>query len=168
MSIKLPICLFDAKTGMLCGTCKERLKNGEISNHDVTVSKVLAKFQKSLHKTKFMIAIDTEKLCILIGNSNLKIFLNKNNKLLSEVEKALQKPFEVVVQEGTLKDTFVTLFAPLEVTGIDEIFVPDGTSELKIRIKGDEETLPMSRDELELIAAKISNSLVRLEFVPTT
>lgn len=167
MSLKLPICVFDAKTGMLCKNCHANLEKGEITEQDVTISKILAKNLKNFLKVKFTSSIDTNKLVILVGNAKFKAAINKNQKLYQEIENTIQKPIEVVALKPTLKDTFVSLFDPMEVTGIDKIFVPDGTTELKIRLKGNKDDMPMTQDELELIAGKISKSLIRLEFVST-
>ena len=128
--MKLPICVFDAKTGMLCKTCKANLERGSINTLDVDISKVLAKNQKNLQKAKFISAIDTATLIIMIGNSKLIDLLEKNKRIVEEIERTLPKAVEFVALKENLKDTLAALFSPIEVAGIDKIYVPDGTTEL--------------------------------------
>ena len=163
--MKLPICVFDAKTGMLCSNCKIKLENEEINKTDVEISKILVKFSsnKILQKSKFYNSIDTPNLMIIIGDSALKESL-QNQQLSDAIKRASSKAFEVVVKEGTIKDTLSSLFAPVEVYGIDEIFVPDGTKEIRINLRGSEEDLPLNADDLILISSKVTSSLIRLSF----
>lgn len=163
--MKLPICVFDAKTGMLCSNCKVKLENEEISKTDVEISKILVKFStnKTLQKSKFYNSIDTPNLMIIVGDSSLKESL-QNQQLADAIKKASNKSFEVVVKEGTIKDTLSSLFSPVEVFGIDEIFVPDGTKEIRINLRGSQEDLPLNAEDLILISSKVTSSLIRLSF----
>ena len=163
--MKLPICVFDAKTGMLCSNCKMKLENGEITKLDVEISKVLVKnaSNKTMQKSKFYNAIDTPNLTIIIGDSALKEGL-QNKQIEDAMKKISGKNFEVVVKEGTIKDTLSSLFAPVEVFVIDEIFVPDGTKEIRINLRGSEKDLPLTSEQLILISSKVTSSLIRLSF----
>ena len=163
--MKLPICVFDAKTGMLCSNCKVKLENEEITKTDIEISKVLVKnsSNKTLQKSKFYNSIDTPHLVIIIGDSILKDSL-QNKQFEDAIKKVTGKPFEVVVKEGTLKDTLSALFSPVEVYSIDEIFVPDGTKEIRINLRGKEDDLPLNSDDLILITSKVTSSLIRLSF----
>ena len=163
--MKLPICVFDAKTGMLCSNCKAKLENDEITKLDVEVSKVLVKHStiKAMQKSKFYNSIDTPTMLILVGDSALKESV-QNKQVSDAIKKISSKSFEVVVKEGTIKDTFSSLFAPVEGFGIDEIFVPDGTKEIRINLRGEEKDLPLASDDLILIASKVTSSLIRLSF----
>jgi len=163
--MKLPICVFDAKTGMLCSNCKAKLENDEITPSDVEICKVLVKnsTNKTIQKSKFYNSIDTPNLTIIIGDSALKEGL-QNKQIGDAIKRLSNKNFEVVVKEGTLKDTLTSLFAPVEVFGIDEIFVPDGTREIRINLRGSETDLPLTSDQLILISSKVTSSLIRLSF----
>jgi cell division protein YceG involved in septum cleavage len=163
--MKLPICSFDAKTGMLCANCKIKLENEEITQMDVEISKILVKNapSKAMQKAKFYNSIDTPNLLIVIGDSTLKEGM-QTPQIVNAMKKVTSKGFEVVVKEGTLKDTLSALFAPVEVFSIDEIFVPDGTKEIRINLRGAEKDLPLNSDDLVLITSKVTSSLIRLEF----
>ena len=48
MAPRLPICNFDAKTGILCANCEARLRKGEISRADIEASKAVAHLSEKL------------------------------------------------------------------------------------------------------------------------
>jgi hypothetical protein len=41
LPLRLPVCNFDAKTGILCANCESKLKSGEIGRADVYASRAL-------------------------------------------------------------------------------------------------------------------------------
>ncbi len=47
MILKTPICNFDAKTGILCDMCENKLESGQITPSDVEGSMILAKLAQS-------------------------------------------------------------------------------------------------------------------------
>ena len=165
--VKAPICNFCAKTGTLCVDCKSRFQKGEISEIDIQSSKILAKLEKkyaNLTKSKLNQTILTDKIIILVGDKKLKSAFERYPDISSTLEKELGKSIETVTVGSSLKETVSGLFYPAEVLGIDQIFVPDGTKELKIRLKGNSSNLPIDQGILKLITEKITDSLVRIEF----
>ena len=165
--VKAPICSFCAKTGTLCSNCQARYNRGEISDIDIKSSKILAKLEKkysNLSKSKLKQTIATEKIVILIGDKKLKLIFDQFPDISTTLEKELGKSIETVTLESSIKETISGLFHPVEVLGVDQIFVPDGTKELKIRVRGNETMLPINSNTLKLITEKITDSLVRIEF----
>jgi len=43
MALKTPICSFDAKTGILCAKCEERLRSNDLTRDEVHASIVLTR-----------------------------------------------------------------------------------------------------------------------------
>lgn len=165
--VKAPICNFCAKTGTLCANCKVRFQKGEISETDIQSSKILANLEKkysNLSKSKLKQTIMTDKIIILVGDKKLKFAFDQYPDISSTLERELGKSIETVTIESSLKETISGLFHPVEVLGVDQMFVPDGTKELKIRLKGDSKSLPIDKDTIKLIAEKITDSYVRIEF----
>jgi transcription antitermination factor NusA-like protein len=165
--VKAPICSFCAKTGTLCASCKARFQKGEISEIDIRSSKILANLEKkysNLSQSKLKQTISTDNIIILVGDKKLKFAFDQNPDISSTLERELGKSIETVTVGSSLKETINALFYPVEVLGVDQIFVPDGTKELKIRLKGEINSLPINKEILKLITEKITNSLVRIEF----
>jgi transcription antitermination factor NusA-like protein len=165
--VKVLICSFCAKTGTLCTNCSSRLKRGEISNLDVQSSQVLTKLEKKftlLSKSKLKQTISTDDLVILVVDKNLKDAFEQHPEINSTLQKELRKSVETVLLENSIKETLSSLFQPLEVLGVDQIFVPDGTKELKIRLNGSPSLLSSRLELIKTIAEKVTNSLIRVEF----
>jgi transcription antitermination factor NusA-like protein len=165
--VKAPICNFCAKTGTLCVDCKARFQKGEISEIDIQSSKILAKLEKkysNLTKSRLSQTILTDKIIIIVGDKKLKGAFEQYPDIPLTLERELGKSIETVTVGSSLRETISGLFHPAEVLGVDQIFVPDGTKELKIRLKGNSSLLPIDQDILKHITEKITDSLVRLEY----
>ena len=57
MPIRIPICTFDAKTGILCAKCQGKLTSGQISDADIQVSRAVVKLAEKvsdLNKTALL------------------------------------------------------------------------------------------------------------------
>ena len=57
--MKTPICSFDAKSGILCGTCENKVKNGSLTKGDVEVS--IASFEVLGHTKELPLPIFTDQ-----------------------------------------------------------------------------------------------------------
>lgn len=154
---------------MLCATCKRKKETNEINAVDIEICKVLVKLgnNKDFQKVKFYKSIETPELTIVSGDKFFKeAILSKKNENVSKLLKKITiKPFRVISKGKTVKETITSLFTPVEVSGIDEIFVPDGSKEIRINLRGKEEDLPLKADDLQLIASKLTDSYIRFEFV---
>ena len=168
LMVKVPICSFCAKTGTLCPNCDARLKRGEISDWDIQSSKVLVRLEKkysNLAKTRLKQTIQTDEMVVLIVDRKMKEAFDQYPEINNTLQKELGRPVNTVLLENSMRDTFTSLFAPMEVLGVDQIFVPDGTKELKIRLKGDVSSLPLPLETMKTIAEKVAESLIRIDFV---
>ena len=167
--VKTPICSFCAKTGTLCPNCSARFKNGEISEKDIITSKILARLEKkypNLVKAQLKQTINANDIVILVVNSIMKETIDQHPEIHDTIKKELDaKQIESVVFEKNLKKTISALFYPVEVQGVNQVFIPDGTKELRILLKGDISTLPISLETLQLISEKLTDSLIRIETV---
>ena len=87
--MKVPICTFDAKTGVLCPKCESRLKNGELSDVDVECSIKLIKLSHKNQDIDKLNLIGSQKIdedyVLILKDSNVS-HINSNDKLLSSVE----------------------------------------------------------------------------------
>ena len=88
--MRLPICIFDAKTGVLCPKCESRLKNGELSKIDVDCSIKLIKLSNKNQDIDKLNLIGSEKIdedyVLILKDSNVS-HINSNDKLISSIEK---------------------------------------------------------------------------------
>jgi hypothetical protein len=84
--LKVPICIFDAKTGVLCPKCESRLKNGELSKSDVECSIKLIKLSHKNQDIDKLNLISSQKIdedyVLILKDSNLS-HINSNDKLIN-------------------------------------------------------------------------------------
>lgn len=167
--VKTPICSFCAKTGTLCPNCSARFNKGEISEKDILTSKALARLEKkypNLSKAQLKQTISADDIVILVVNRVMKDTIDQHPEIHDIIKGELKvRQVESVIFEKNLKETISALFYPVEVQGVNQIFIPDGTKELKILLKGDISLLPISLETLQLISEKITDSLIRIETV---
>ena len=93
MQPKLPICYFDARTGILCANCESRLQKGEISGADVEASKAvahLAERHPELGKATLKKAFEASGSYVLEFEQSDMGALRANPDLQQELEGALK------------------------------------------------------------------------------
>jgi len=54
LPLRIPICAFDAKTGILCGKCQAKLTAGQITEADIQVSRALVKMAEKIQDVNKM------------------------------------------------------------------------------------------------------------------
>ncbi len=94
MILKTPICTFDAKTGILCNMCENKLGSGQITNSDVEGAIILTKLaQKNLEIDKMTLIgskeIDDET--ILVFKSSDVRTIRSNVKLVEIIQQSFKK-----------------------------------------------------------------------------
>ncbi len=137
--VKGPICNFCAKTGMLCPKCESKLKNGEVPQVAVNLMKNLQELEKKwplLQKVEIRnIFIIQGKLLLGVNKSSASLLSNHVN-LLEEIKQRLRMNEVMVIPVlNNIKKQIAAIFHPYHVNGIDQVFVPGGLEEVRIRIQ---------------------------------
>jgi transcription antitermination factor NusA-like protein len=135
MPPKLPICNFDAKTGILCANCEARLGRGEISRADVAASNAIAHLADKVPE----LAKATLKRAYEAGGSYVLEFeqgdvaaMKQNPEVHTELEGAL-KGRVWVVGAGTNERKFLEdVFFPAKVLTVNTVWLPDGGKKTKV------------------------------------
>ncbi|MFX1250396.1 MAG: hypothetical protein ACFFCZ_02135 [Promethearchaeota archaeon] len=151
--VKTPICSFCAKTGTLCAQCRKKLRKGKINTLDIDVSKHLLNMENEFPNVRdidFQKAIPVQDYLALLVNE--KSLIQFNDAVLTELKQLLRKDIIPVVRENTPRKTIYSLFSSLEITGIDRIYIPDGTQVLQVRLRGDIENLPAPIEVMREVA----------------
>ncbi|MHA1450090.1 MAG: hypothetical protein ACTSP4_11780 [Candidatus Hodarchaeales archaeon] len=166
--VKLPICTLCAKTAVLCPNCRAKLRKGEINDTDIAIAEHIAKIERKypkLKKARIRETIDMGETVIIVADRAFADFWNDNEKARVEIGDILKKQVITIVKSKTIKATLQNIFSPLEIEGLDMIYLPvaDDDQELKIRLRGDIEQLTLSADILKEIASKVTGKIIRLE-----
>ncbi|HXW37567.1 MAG TPA: hypothetical protein VEJ36_06685 [Nitrososphaerales archaeon] len=135
MPLKLPICNFDAKTGILCATCESKLKSGQISKADVEASKALAKLAErsaEVGRMSLVKAVDVAGDYVLELEAADVNAVRANPELAASLEAALKGKVWFVVARGSDRSFLEDLFYPARVLTVNTVWLPDGSKLTKV------------------------------------
>jgi transcription antitermination factor NusA-like protein len=135
MQPKLPICYFDARTGILCGNCEARLRKGEISRADVEASKAIAHLADripELTKITLRKAFEASGSYVLEFEQSDMQALRSSPLLQSELEGALKGKVWLVGAGGNDRKFLEDVFFPAKVLTVNTVWLPDGGKKTKV------------------------------------
>jgi len=165
--LKFPICTFDAKVGVLCPKCEERLKNGEITEADVKVSFILAKLANQLPALDKLTLKRAYKVgddyVLLFNQGEAKIVLN-NKQIITKLREALGNVW-VTEQTSDTRQFLENLMYPIRLLTINIVWLPDGSRHIKAVIAGQETyNLPIDLNKVKEITKIITGDEIVFEF----
>jgi transcription antitermination factor NusA-like protein len=136
--LKVPICTFDAKTGVLCPKCESRLKNGELSDVDVECSIKLIKLSHKNQDIDKLNLIGSQKIdedyVLILKDSNIS-HINSNDKLVSSVEEEFKGKVWFVEANSSIRRFLENLFFPIRILKTNMIWLPDGNQVTQVTIE---------------------------------
>lgn len=136
--MRLPICIFDAKTGVLCPKCEGRLKNGELSKIDVDCSIKLIKLSNKNQDIDKLNLIKSQKIdedyVLILKDSNVS-HINSNDKLISSIEKEFNGKVWFVEANSSVRKILENLFFPIRILKTNMIWLPDGNQVTQVTIE---------------------------------
>jgi len=166
--LKTPICSFDAKSGILCSTCENKVKSGSLTKTDVELSINLTKLLNKvpeLNKLEFKKCIEINEYTILIF-SGLKANFNNNiysfNKKISQ---ELNKKIWSIEGDLSTRKLIEELFKPIKVLTVNIIWLPDGSEIMKVVLTGwRPKKVPINIDDIIDIISKLKSVNLIVEF----
>ncbi|MHA1637244.1 MAG: hypothetical protein ACTSUO_03500 [Candidatus Thorarchaeota archaeon] len=165
--MRLPVCVFDIESDMLCPNCQERLDKGEITEFDVKFSKWLLEKVKdypSLDTLALRRAIKTDDLLLLIVKKKNKDILLSLEDLLDEIK---EKYGTVLVFEGPVKlrTAVRSILHPVVEVGVNSLYLPNGFKESIVMLRTeDKERVSYSKDQLSAIVSAIVGESVLFQY----
>ncbi|MDA4123852.1 MAG: hypothetical protein OK438_00175 [Thaumarchaeota archaeon] len=135
MPLKLPICNFDAKTGILCANCEARLGRGEIGKADVEASKVvirLADAHPELNKVTLRRASEAGGSYVLEFEQQDVQAMRSNPRVQADLEEALKGKVWLVGAGGSDRKFLEDVFFPAKVLTVNTVWLPDGGKRTKV------------------------------------
>lgn len=135
MQPKLPICYFDARTGMLCGNCESRLAKGEITDADVEASKAVAQLSDrapELGRVTLKRAFEVKGSYVLEFEQSDIPVIRSNPLLQEELENAMKGRVWVVGAGGSERRFLEDVFFPARVLTVNTVYLPDGEKKTKV------------------------------------
>jgi len=135
LAIRLPICSFDAKTGILCAKCESKLKSGEITEADVEASKALihmAERFNELNRVTLRRSFESGGNYVLEFDPVDVPHLRSNPKLFQELDTAMKGKAWVVGSGGSDRKFLEDIFYPAKVVTVNTVWLTDGGKRTKV------------------------------------
>ncbi len=146
IAVKLPICSFDAKTGILCANCEGRLRRREVSNADVEASKAVIRVADraaELNRSTLRRATEASGTYVLEFEQADLAGLRTNPEVYRELEGALRGKVWIVGADASDRKFLEDVFFPARVITVNTIWLPDGGKRTKVIV-------PQKRSERRL------------------
>jgi len=167
--VKTVLCNFCLKTGMLCPKCQAKVDSGEVTELDLKIARFLLSLEEkypSLQNVYFHKALDTDNtLAIIVGKGDVPRLLSYGGKIIKALAKKTGKNIRVLENGVDDRKFLEDLFAPLSIVTINTIWLPDGTTETRVILRGRRgRRVPFNLKALKDIARKVRNITLRVEF----
>ena len=131
----LPICTFDAKTGILCPICEAKLRSGEISRADVEASKVIAHVSeraRELGKVSLVRAFEAKGSYVLEFAPADLVLVRSDPATIQELEGALGGKVWAVGAGSSERRFLEDVLFPAKVLSVNTLWLPDGGKRTKV------------------------------------
>ena len=168
--MKAPICEICLKNDILCGGCQKKLDDGEITELDINVSRVVYKLSqkyKSLEDVEIIKAFESgNNIYILTRDEDVPKLIGKGGKVCKELGKELGKTVYVISSSQKNIDDFIaSLIKPAVIKGVNILYLPNGEEVQRYRIsKKARQRMRMKKEEIEKIVKDIFNKKVEIVF----
>lgn len=165
--MKLPVCVFDLESDMLCPSCQERLDKGELNEFDIEFSKWImgrAKEYPELEDLHLLRAVKTGGRLILVLRKKTVGVLQSAEALMDEMGEAFG---EVLIFESPVKLRRIVrnLIEPAIEVGVNSLHLPDGFRESIVMLRPeDRERILYSKEDLREIVSAVMGESVLFEY----
>jgi len=139
LPLRIPICAFDAKTGILCAKCQAKLSAGQISNSDIVVSKVLVKLAESVPEVNKMALLRSNEVegsyVMEIEQADATLIRSKP-EIKQKLDDMLKGKVWVIGTSNSDRQFLEELFYPIRILTVNTVWLPDGSKLTKVIIPG--------------------------------
>jgi transcription antitermination factor NusA-like protein len=154
---------------MLCPKCRKKLEKGEISELDLEVGKLLVSMEDEyppLQNVFFHKAVESDGvMALFVGRGDIAKILSYGGKIIKNLERDTKKMVRVLESNSDERKFLEDLFAPMTILTVNRIWLPDGTTETRVILKGGERRRTTRYiNSLRDIASKAQGLTLRVEF----
>ncbi len=165
------LCEFCLKSGMLCSKCQEKIRKGLVNSLYIRTAQLLLKVEDQfplLQKARLVKVLEAGGYLILIvGQGDQAKLLSYGGKLSKLLREGLNKQHILILEEGINDRKFIEeLFSNQQIVTINIIWLPDGSTETRVVLKGRGKELSRKRIKaLSEAAKRVRNMNLRVEYV---
>lgn len=154
---------------MLCPKCKKKLEKGEISELYLEVGRLLMTMEDEfppLQNIYFHKAVESDGvLAIFVGRGDIAKILSYGGKIIKSLERITKKTVRVLESNSDERKFLEDLFAPMTILTVNKIWLPDGSMETRVILKGTERRRTSKYIEALKEIAKVAHGItLRIEF----
>lgn len=167
--MKTELCQFCLRSGMLCPKCKKKLEKGEISELYLEIGRLLVSMEEEyppLQNVFFHKVVESNGvLAIFVGRGDIAKILSYGGKIIKSLERNTKKTVRVLESNSEERKFLEDLFAPMTILTVNRIWVPDGSTETRVILKGNERRRTSKYiNALKEIAKESQGLTLRIEF----
>ena len=129
MALKTPICSFDAKTGVLCAKCEERLRSKDLTQDEVHASIVLTRLAQrysEVDKITLVTAFKVETDFVLVMRGSDLQLIRAHEAIRAETARQFGARVWMVESDSSDRRFIENLLYPRRVLSVNLIWLPDG------------------------------------------
>jgi hypothetical protein len=168
MPLKTPICSFDAKTGVLCGRCEERLRCNDLTKDEVYASVILTKLtlrHSEVDKFSLVTAFKVEDDYVLVIRGSDLLVIRSHEEIRIDVETLFNARVWFVESDSSERRFLENLLYPRKVLSVNLVWLPDGKKLTRVIL----ETKNVSNSQYDVpkiqrIAKKIKDIELLVEY----
>jgi transcription antitermination factor NusA-like protein len=148
--------------------CKEKLEEGEITETDIEVSRILYELSKeyaSLKDSEIEKVFDTENVVIIVTaeGDGAKV-VGRSGEIVKEVASQVDKSIRVVERSEDDLETIKGLLSPAEVESVNTVFTPEGQSKKIVVSDEYQGKINITEEEFEKVINQVTGTPYRLAF----
>lgn len=166
--MKAPICNVCLKSDVLCSGCQEKLDEGEITELDIKISKILHELSTeygSLKDSEIKKTFEAENVVVVVTaeGDGAKV-VGRQGQIVKELADKVGKSIRIVEKSQDDLEVIKGLLSPAEVKSINTVFKPDGESKKIVVDESYKGKINLSTDEFEEIISEITGEDYELSF----
>jgi len=143
------------------------VESGKVSQLDIEIGRFLLSLEEeypSLQDVFFHKSIESgDVLAIFVGRGDIPRILSHGGKIIKALEQKTGKTVRILEYQSDERKFLEDLFAPMDILTINHIWLPDGTTETRVILKGKKKNMKYI-EALKDIARKAKGLVLRIEF----
>ncbi len=166
--VKTLLCAFDIRSGIFCSKCEEKIRSGEVTKRDIEMARLLMRLEEKFPVLQDVTLYRTVEaggvLAVLVDHDDVSRMLSHGGKIIRTLSDELGKRIRVLESKGDLRSFLEDLFFPMSIVSINTIWVPDGSTEIRVILSGRERSLPIDINSVKKLAQAARGIVLRVDF----
>ncbi len=139
-----------------------------MTDTDIKVVRILLSLEEkylSLQKIYFYKAYEADNvLALVVGRGSSKQFQADEREIARNLANKTKKRIRIFENRGDPRAFLEELFAPVSITTINKIWLPDGSQETRVVLPGHSRRLPLKSNVMKGLAKQIRGITLRIAF----